>query len=190
MKPLERQNVIIEMAKKHEVVQVADISRICQVSEMTIYRDVQKLEQAGHIHKTSRGITALRQKQTSEESCSYCHKPAGGRLAVQLVFKDNTQEKACCSHCALLRYTEKREDTVQILCRDFLLDTTINAKHAAFVINSELPLFCCSPQPLVFQRQMDAERFAAGFGGSICSFEEAVSKLTQDMSCGCSVTYR
>lgn len=185
MKPLERQKIIVDMVHHHEVVQVSDISRVCQVSEMTIYRDVQKLEQEGRVQKTSRGITALVPEQTGSETCAYCQKPAGDRLSVQLVYNNRSQEKTCCGHCALLRFDEKSDEVVQMIGRDFLLDTTINVRQAVFVMNSSLPLFCCSPQTLVFQRHEEARKFAAGFGGSLMNFEEAVPFVRQDMGCAC-----
>lgn len=190
MKPLERRSIIADMVKKHEIVQVTDISRVCQVSEMTIYRDIQKLQKEGRVLKTSRGITSVKAAAADENACACCFKPVEGRLAARLVYENGSAEKVCCAHCALLRFKEKKEEPKHIISRDFMLDTTFNARRAVFVVNSSLPALCCSPQVLAFQRREEAAKFIKGFGGSLHTMEEAAEAVEKGMADDCcSITH-
>jgi DeoR family transcriptional regulator, copper-sensing transcriptional repressor len=188
VKPLERRSIIADMVKKHEIVQVTDISRVCQVSEMTIYRDIQKLQQEGRVLKTSRGITSVKTDSADENACVCCFKPAEGRLAARIVYEDGSAEKVCCAHCALLRFKEKKEKPKQIISRDFMLDTTFNARRAVFVVGSSLPVLCCSPHVLAFQRREEAAKFIKGFGGSLHTIEEAADAVENGMEDDCCFT--
>ncbi len=185
MKPLERRSIITKMVERHEIVQVADISRVCQVSEMTIYRDIQKLQEEGKVLKTSRGITSVKTPAVDDNICVYCFKPSDSRAAARLVYEDGRKEKVCCAHCALLRFKEKKSEISNIISRDFLLDTTFNAMNGVFVVDSSLPSSCCSPQVLAFQRREEASKFIKGFGGSLHKLEEAAEAAEIGMKQNC-----
>ena len=59
--PSERQQRIRQLAMKQTVLRVSDLSSTFGVSEMTIRRDLEALEGAGHIERTFGGAVALEQ---------------------------------------------------------------------------------------------------------------------------------
>lgn len=59
----------------------------------------------------------------------------------------------------VLRYADKTEEVSHLICRDFLLQTTVSAGSAYFVVNAELNLHCCQPQAIPFATLDHAERF-------------------------------
>jgi DeoR/GlpR family transcriptional regulator of sugar metabolism len=180
MLPVERQQQIVKWLESEEFLSVTDISKRLNVSEMTVYRDIKSLMEQKKIMKTSKGITKWKEKQPST-ICSYCHKPCLNRHSVQIITKEQRIEQACCPHCGLLRYADIREDVSQILCKDFLNDTTISAKTAYFLMDADLDLHCCYPQVLVFQSLKQIRQFQTGFGGQIYSFDEAILNIQSKM---------
>lgn len=177
MLPIERQQQILTWLKKEETLRVAEISKRLGVSEMTIYRDLKPLIDEQKILKTSNGITLLPTAYVSTASCSYCLKNTNTRLSVQLIRHNHQVERTCCAHCGLLRYRDIESEVSQIICQDYLKDTTISAKMAVFLIGAELNLNCCQPQVITFDSSQQAKQFQAGFGGRLCSFEEAIQVI-------------
>ena len=98
-------------------------------------------------------------------------------------------EQLCCPHCGLLRYRAIEKDVSQIICRDFLQNTTISAKMAYFLMDADFNLNCCQPQVLAFDSIIHAEQFQKGFGGVVLRFEEAIVEIQKRMNgqtgCGC-----
>ena len=76
-----------------------------------------------------------------------------------------------------------------MICRDFLQNTTISAKLAYFLLDTDFNLNCCQPQALAFESLKYAEQFQKGFGGTIFQFDEAIEELVNRMNghkgCGC-----
>ncbi|MBO0804022.1 MAG: DeoR/GlpR transcriptional regulator [Nocardiopsaceae bacterium] len=58
MAPDRRQRAIIEHVLGHGSATITDLAGLCDVSEMTIYRDVDQLERQGIVRKVRGGITA------------------------------------------------------------------------------------------------------------------------------------
>jgi DeoR/GlpR family transcriptional regulator of sugar metabolism len=54
----QRQQLIADHVVSHRSVSVADLATLCQVSEMTIYRDIEELQQQGVVRKFRGGVTA------------------------------------------------------------------------------------------------------------------------------------
>jgi nitrous oxide reductase accessory protein NosL len=52
----------------------------------------------------------------------------------------------------------------------------INAYQASYVIGSDVTV-CCGPSTLCFAERIDAERFAAAFGGTAHDFAQAMDLL-------------
>lgn len=80
----------------------------------------------------------------------------------------------------VLRYADKTEEVSHLICRDFLLHTTVSAGSAYFVVNAELNLHCCQPQAIPFATLDHAERFQKGFGGAVRTFDQALEDMLQD----------
>ncbi|WP_233269560.1 nitrous oxide reductase accessory protein NosL [Alteribacillus sp. YIM 98480] len=156
---------------------------------MTVYRDLKPLIQQKKIVKTSSGIALWTSMETAPPAgCPYCQKEATGRLGVQIIKENRQVESACCAHCALLRYQNIKDEVVQITCRDFLKNKTISAKVATYLIDADLDLNCCEPQPIVFSSRNQAEQFQKGFGGKVYNFQEAMHVINAKMSgnsCSC-----
>ncbi|MFD2673613.1 DeoR family transcriptional regulator [Marinicrinis sediminis] len=182
MLPIERQQQIMEWLKDEKTLRVSDLSERLEVSEMTIYRDLKPLMDEGKVEKTSGGIAlASVPKQPASLACVYCYKSSASRHAVQVIRTDQTVEHACCAHCALLRYADMESEISHLLCKDFILDTTLSAQMATFLFNPSVHINCCQPQVLAFQSRQDALKFQTGFGGEVYGFKQAVSTIVQTM---------
>ncbi|WP_322787842.1 DeoR family transcriptional regulator [Bhargavaea beijingensis] len=182
--PVERQQQILTWIEEEGALKVSEASRRLGVSEMTVYRDIQPLTEQGKILKTSNGLARVSLPTVRADHCVYCGKGTSSRFAVQIIRADHGVEQACCAHCGLLRYGDAKEDVAQVICRDYLADTTIGARSASFLIGADVRLNCCDPQVLVFGSRKDAERFRAGFGGELYGFDEAIQAVKEEMDGG------
>ena len=185
MLPIERQKQILSWLKDEGTLKVSDISRNLNVSEMTIYRDIKPLIDEQKIVKTSNGITLTKEIDNSSNHCSYCFKGINTKLSVQLIKINHQIEQTCCIHCGLLRYRDIQQEISQIICRDFLHDTTLSAKTGFFLINPDLHTNCCQPQVLTFNSIDEANKFQMGFGGDIYNFELVIDALNSQMQSSC-----
>ncbi|KKB72965.1 MULTISPECIES: DeoR family transcriptional regulator [Bacillus] len=185
MLPIKRREQILSWIKEEETLRISEISKRLDVSEMTVYRDIKPLIENGQVIKTAGGIALNRPKQQPGQMCSVCGRGLNPRLSVQIVKNDGLIEQFCCAHCAMLRYEKIKEDISQIICRDFLVDTTISAKMAVFLLDADLHLNCCQPQAIPFASAADAGKFKTGFGGKLLSFEDAAREIQKTMKENC-----
>ncbi|MCY8496411.1 DeoR family transcriptional regulator [Bacillus atrophaeus] len=189
MLPINRQQKLIEWLKEEGALRIADISARFGVSEMTVYRDVNQLAKTKQVIKTSGGIAlAENSSLPAANLCSYCLKPVNHTYSVQLITVGQEVEQLCCAHCAFLRYEDKKEEVSHLICKDFLLQTTVSAASAVFLLHAELDLHCCQPQAIPFASLDHAERFQKGFGGTICTFDKALEIILNDRQKGCACT--
>ncbi|MDQ0270481.1 DeoR family transcriptional regulator [Cytobacillus purgationiresistens] len=178
MLPIERQQQILTWLEKEETMKVSEVSRRLNVSEMTIYRDIKQLVDQKKILKTPNGITYISSESIIPGNhCAYCYKEAKSRQSMQIIRTNHTVEQTCCPHCGLLRYDEIEKEVSQIICHDFLYDTTISAKVATFLLEPEINLNCCQPQVIAFESIKQATQFQKGFGGRISNFNEAIRTI-------------
>lgn len=56
--PAQRQQLIADHVVSHRSVSVSELAELCQVSEMTIYRDLDELQRQGIVRKFRGGVTA------------------------------------------------------------------------------------------------------------------------------------
>lgn len=159
---------------------ISELSSKLSVSEMTIHRDLKPLIDEGFVMKTFGGVT-LANVPTEDHVCVYCHRSINEKLAFRLILTEDQTEIACCAHCGLLRYKQISNKVNQMICQDFLLGTTINARLATFVMHTSLNLSCCQPQVLPFEYLEHAKRFIKGFQGVTYSFDEAVQAVYNEM---------
>jgi DeoR family transcriptional regulator, copper-sensing transcriptional repressor len=185
MLPIERQQQILTWIKEEKSLRVSELSERLHVSEMTVYRDLKPLIEQQKVLKTSNGIVKAPSVQNSTKGCSYCFKESITRHSVQIITIHQQVVHACCAHCGLLYYAENEGEIAQILCKDFLHDTTLSAKAAAFILDANLNLNCCHPQVIAFGSYTQAENFQRGFGGEIHHFLDAIHTLEQKMNGNC-----
>jgi hypothetical protein len=88
------------------------------------------------------------------------------------------QRRACCAHCGLMMQSQLGGTG---LSTDFLHNHTLSATQAVFLIQCELTV-CCAPSVLSFGSRIEAEKFQAGFGGTLASMAEAVHFLHDEAS--------
>jgi len=185
MLPAERQKRIREWLQEKQSVKISELSAWLDVSEMTIHRDVKSLIAEGFAEKTFGGIMLKAETQTSyvyADMCAYCSRPVKERLAYRLIMSDHTIKHACCAHCGLLLHQQYETDAVQAICHDFLMETTISALQAWYVMDSSLNIGCCQPQVLSFDQKHHAQQFADGFGGAVYTFSEATEVICKKMN--------
>jgi hypothetical protein len=60
------------------------------------------------------------------------------------------------------------------LAVDFLYERLVNARQAAFVLESSVNV-CCQPSVICFANEKDAQGFQMGFGGRICNLDQAIA---------------
>ncbi|KXZ12620.1 hypothetical protein AXI59_05915 [Bacillus nakamurai] len=185
MLPINRQQKMLEWLKQEGVLKISDISERFGVSEMTVYRDVNQLAESNRIIKTPGGITLPSASEQNANQCGYCLRPIQHSYSVQLITASQSVEQMCCIHCAILRYEDKKEEVSHVMCKDFLLQTTITAASAYFLVNAEIDLHCCQPQAIPFSTIDYAKRFQKGFGGVICTFDQAAEIILHDRQKGC-----
>lgn len=181
MLPIERKQQILTWLEKEETLRISDVSKRLGVSEMTVYRDIKPLIEDSKVEKTANGIALKAKTEIPANVCAYCLKPVNSRLSVQLIKHNQQIEQTCCAHCGLLRYRDIENEVSQIICKDFLKDTTISAKVATYLVNADLNLNCCQPQVITFDSSKHAKQFQTGFGGEMYSFEKAINVIVQEM---------
>ncbi|MDR6225976.1 DeoR family transcriptional regulator [Desmospora profundinema] len=186
MLPHERQERIRQLIRRHGNMKISELSKELDVSEMTVYRDIQPLVEEGLVQKVYGGITLVQGNAVSyapsqSHGCVLCSRQIDLRLAYRLILSDNRVETACCSHCGLLRHQQAEGQVAQAVCQDFITNTTISARLAWFVMGSEVDVRCCKPQVLNFERLEDAKRFVRGFAEEVLSFEEALNRVQREM---------
>lgn len=179
MLPIERQQQILTWLEKEKSLRTSEISKRLEVSEMTVYRDIKQLVKKQKVVKTSNGVSLL--AKMSSNACSYCLKESKTRFSVQIIKNDYQVEHTCCAHCGLLRYQDIKDEVSQIICQDFLIDRTISAKTAAFLIGADINLNFCHPKVMTFESWKQAEQFQLGFGGMIYDFEDAITVIKEEM---------
>lgn len=186
MLPVERLARIKEIVLEQENVKIAELSEELNVSEMTIHRDVKQLVDDGFVVKTFGGISLAQRHTTTiasnNDSCSLCHRPISDRFAYQLLLTNNRSERACCSHCGLIRQLQLNEQVVQAITYDFFTGTTMGANISYFVIDPSVQITCCQPQVLAFDSKENAQKFVKGFGGVAYTLEEALSVINEHMN--------
>ena len=189
MLPIERQKQLLAWLKEEETLSITEISKRLNVSEMTVYRDIKPLLEENKINKTSGGVSLASTFNVASNACTYCLKELNNRHPMQIITNDQNVEQLCCPHCGLLRYKDIEKNVSQIICRDFLQNTTISAKLAYFILDTDFNLNCCQPQVLTFDSLKYAEQFQKGFGGTVLRFEQAVEEISKrmngDIGCGC-----
>lgn len=183
--PADRRRQILALLQDQGIVLIRNLSERFDVSHMTIHRDLDQLEERGHLRKVRGGAVPVTPAvtaplATASSSCEMCAKPVQAHTRVVLNQTDGGQLVACCPHCALMLFSHRQEEVASVLVTDFLSGAVASAQAASYVVGPEVTV-CCSPTALSFSRQEDAERFQKGFGGEVLSFTEAIHYVRRAM---------
>ncbi len=173
---IDREKKILEFLQTQGSASIQELADAFDVSNMTIHRDLNKLEQSGQIQKKHGGVTlAGKPAGAGEYTCAMCNKPVSERTVFIVQLENGEQKRACCAHCGLMIQSQSG-DTWQSLTPDYLHGHMASANQAIYVIGSELNI-CCVPSVLSFGAQQEAEKFQKGFGGTLFTIDEAIRHL-------------
>lgn len=176
----DRQHQLLEWLRTRRSLTIAEIQEHFSVSPATAYRDMRALVGASLAVKTSEGlkIPPPPGRLRPEGQCFYCGGTINERSIFLIQLSDGNQRSACCPHCGLLALGEP--DVASVLACDFLYGRMVNARQATFLLGSKVTL-CCEPSALCFSSEEDAHNFQLGFGGQVCTLEQAISELQKLM---------
>lgn len=171
---IDREKKILEHLQKQGSASIQELMGVFGVSNMTIHRELNKLEEAGLIKKKHGGVTLVT-SIVGENLCAMCSKSILERTVFIVRFENGEQKRACCAHCGLMLQSQKKK-TAQSLTTDYLRGHIISANQAVYVLGSELNV-CCVPSVLSFGSQQDAEKFQKGFGGTLANMQGTIQYL-------------
>lgn len=182
--PADRRRQILALLQEQGIVLISNLSERFDVSHMTIHRDLDQLEERGHLRKVRGGAVPvsppMSPSASAQDICRMCTKKTHSHTRVILNQADGGQKLACCPHCALMLLSRKEEEIASVLVTDFFSGAMGSAQSAYYVVDPEVTV-CCSPTMLTFSRREDAARFRTGFGGEVLSFAEAAHFIHQTM---------
>lgn len=181
--PADRRRRIVALLQEQGIVLIRNLSERFDVSHMTIHRDLDHLEERGHLRKVRGGAVPVTPPVTAPvvhtaDTCEMCGKPALGHTRVLLNQVEGGQLVACCPHCALMLLAGRQGEITSVLVTDFLHGAVGSAQTAFYVVDPDVTV-CCSPTMLAFSRREDATRFQSGFGGELLTFAEADTFMRQ-----------
>lgn len=177
---LDRETKILELLQKNGKASIQDLVEAFGVSNMTIHRDLNKLEEAGRVQKKHGGVVLTdRAYSAGGFACDMCGKPVSDRTMFLINLESGEQKRACCSHCGLMIQSRLNE-AWQSLTVDYLHGHMVSATQAFYVMGSDVSI-CCVPSLLSFGSRQEAEKFQKGFGGMLVTMDEAVQHLISMM---------
>ncbi len=177
---IDREKKILELLQKQGSASIQELVEVFGVSNMTIHRDLNKLEKAGSIQKKHGGVSLVSQPPAEDPGhCAMCNKIISERTIFIVQLESGEQKRACCAHCGLMIQSQSK-DVLQSLTADYLHGHIISANQAIYILGSDLAI-CCMPSVLSFGLRQDAEKFQKGFGGTIANIEETLQYLHQMM---------
>ncbi len=172
-----RQQEIVKLVNHMESVSISELRKLMDLSQATVYREVQDLTQAGVVKKVPGGIGRI---EFSPNRCVQCGRENNARTPFMIELIDGEKMVACCAHCGLMALT-KRNNVSTATITDFFYGTLLNASQACYVLNSSVSL-CCRPSTITFSNQQDGEHFIKGFGGQLHDFAGAIQIIKETMA--------
>jgi len=109
--------------------------------------------------------------------CTLCGMNLAGNenTAYEITYTDGTVETYCCPHCGLYEHATKKDAVKSARARCFISGEWMDPAQSTFVFKSSA-VPACAPSWIAFGDKADAEKFQKGFGGTIYSFEEALTE--------------
>ena len=176
--PQRRRDKIVAWLAQTGTLSIEQLAQRLGVSTMTIHRDLDRLAAEGLARKVRGGVVAVDNDAgdlPSRARCALCGKRVLRRTAWVITSEGGEAVHACCAHCGLLLLRQAAGDRVA-LATDFLYGRMVNAYQATYVMDSDVGL-CCVPGVLCFATAHDAERYSAGFGGRLLTYDEALPAM-------------
>ena len=179
----ERQTQLLEWLQTRHSALIEEIEAQFGISSATAYRDSKVLVEAGLALKTNGGIKLppMSGKPGQAGKCDFCGAIVDERTMFIIQMEDGSRQRACCPHCGLLAL--QRQGAVSALASEFLYGRMINARQAAYLVESSVSP-CCEPSVLCFASEDEARRFQLGFGGLLCTLDEARARISAIMNLG------
>ncbi len=111
------------------------------------------------------------------DKCPMCGMNIAGNenTAYEITYTDGTTETYCCPHCGLYMHAEKKDAVKSARARDFISGEWMDPAKMTFVFKSSA-VPACAPSWIGFADKAEAEKFQKGFGGTVYSFEEALTE--------------
>ena len=174
-----RQQKILEWLKSRPSSSMEELQAHFGTSIATIYRDAQALVNAGAAQRITGGLTAVQPSDQIQTKCQFCGKAVNPRTIFLIQTRNGMQRTACCPHCGLMAI--KQPDVISAMGCDFLYGRMVNARRAGYLVNSTVSM-CCEPSVLCFSNLEEARQFSLGFGGEVCTLEQAEARLSALMA--------
>lgn len=179
--PTQRRDQIIHWLREDQLLRIDELAERLNVSNMTIHRDLDALEEMGLVEKVHGAVRLPDPYTQTVETCHMCGMPAKSRMQFAITTRAGQSIRACCPHCGLL-LLETQQDVVSVLLKDFIYGKIVNGLQAWFVVESRITA-CCEPSVLAFANQADATDFQRGFGGKVMNFNQARNHLSGMHGC-------
>ncbi len=164
-----RRREMINLLNEKLDISATELQLAFNISQATVYREMQVLIDSGYAHKIPGGIS--QREPSSHNHCAQCHQPTHARTAFVMEQLDGVSLAACCAHCGLMAI-QRRPGMRSVMTADFFYGTMLNAAQAWYVLESGISP-CCRPSVLSFASRENAERFAEAFGGHAADFSQA-----------------
>lgn len=172
-----RQREILKLVQEKNELSIEEIRQTMDISQATVYREIQGLSQMGLVAKIPGGISQI---ENSPTRCVQCRGETNARTIFIIEQKDGKKLFACCSHCGMMALANNSNISTAMTV-DFVYGKMLNVSQAWYVLNSNVVL-CCSPSILSFSNREDATHFTQGFGGEVMDFTNAQKSLNKMMT--------
>ena len=191
MKGTERRRELLEWLDQEKNLSLLEIVERFEISKMTAHRDLEALEQRNALKRIHGGVVSVdkpssplataQNQNNGKSSCIICFRPASQHLFYSLTLRDGEQKVACCPHCGVSAHLMLGDRVAMALTSDYLTGRPHPAQSSIFLLGS-VAAPCCKPSMLTFEDADMAQRFQAGFGGSLGNLEDATNFLKEEMS--------
>ena len=175
--PIWRRKQILALLNQEGTLTLRELADEYSVSMMTINRDVDELARQGALQRVRGGIQLASPIPVKVGLCAACNQPVTNRSGFFIFTHTQTRLEACCPHCGIF-LAARVGGARELMATDFLTGVVMDARRAAFLINSSVKL-CCSPAVLCFEHREDADRFSLGFGGQVHTYSEILTVLLE-----------
>lgn len=178
----QRRKVILQLTAANGGISVRELTERFHVSRMTIHRDIQMLDQAGHLKRIHGGALpgGPREPHRAEVLCSACQNRVKSHQRYLHQLSDQQQTVYCCAGCGL-RAQLLHPELGEYYATDLISGQSIPAENAYFLIRSAAEP-CCQPSILSFADEREAANFHAGFGGVLGRLPETLAFLRTEQS--------
>jgi len=193
MNASERRKELLKWLDREGSLSTREIAEHFKITKMTVHRDLSLLEKRRALRRIHGGAlanpssggaakpAAPESAETGQGKCLVCFRPATQHLIYSLALDNGEQKQACCAHCGVSAHILHRDKVVMAMTADYLTGRQHSAQNSNFLMGS-VAIPCCHPSMLTFESREMAERFQAGFGGTLGNLNDAIAFLEHDLS--------